>query len=166
MKAELVDSPVEKLPERDEALSIGALRQSQRVGAAERVEEDGILPHVVGERSPGQLSRRDALDEHVLQRGPGKDPVPVPQRVGKRGHGPSLRLGVASIAEGVDDSSGIERGAAGEGEPVSFRERSDDPTDLLLQGTPPATMTPRGASSHRAHPRRTWCGNTSSGTSR
>jgi hypothetical protein len=50
---------------------------------------------------------------------------------------------VASIAEGVDDSSGIQRGAAGEGEPVSFRERSDDPTDLLLQGTPPATMTPR-----------------------
>jgi hypothetical protein len=73
---------------------------------------------------------------------------------------------MASIAEGVDDPSGNQRGAASEGEPVSFRERSGDPTDLLLQGTPHATMTPRRASIHRAHPRRTWCGNTSSGTSR
>ena len=40
---------------------VRALRQSQGVGAAERVEEDGILSHVVGERSSGQLSRRDAL---------------------------------------------------------------------------------------------------------
>jgi hypothetical protein len=69
---------------------------------------------------------------------------------------------MASTAEGVDDPSGNQRGAAGEGEPGSFRERSDDPTDLLLQGTQHATMTPRRASSHRAHPRRTWCGYTSS----
>ena len=34
------------------------------------------------------------------------------------------------------------------------------------RGTQHATMTPRRASSHRAHPRWTWCGNTSSGTSR
>jgi hypothetical protein len=40
---------------------------------------------------------------------------------------------MASIAEDVDDPSGNQRGAAGEGEPVSFRERSGDPTDLLLQ---------------------------------
>jgi hypothetical protein len=59
---------------------------------------------------------------------------------------------MAPTAEGVDDPSGNQRGAAREGEPVSFRERSDDPTDLLLQGTPHATMTPRRASSHRAHP--------------
>jgi hypothetical protein len=36
------------------------------------------LSHVVGERSSGQLSRRDALDERVLQRGLRQDPVPVP----------------------------------------------------------------------------------------
>ena len=59
---------------------------------------------------------------------------------------------MASTTEGVDDPNRSQRGAAGEGEPVSFRERSDDPTDLLLQGTRPATMTPRGASSHRAPP--------------
>jgi hypothetical protein len=39
-----------------------------------------------------------------------------------------------STAEGVDDPSGNQRGAAGEGEPGSFRERRDDPADLLLQG--------------------------------
>ena len=50
---------------------------------------------------------------------------------------------MASTAEGVDDPSGNQRGAASECEPVSFRERSGDPTDLLLQGTPHATMTPR-----------------------
>ncbi len=52
---------------------------------------------------------------------------------------------MASTAEGVDAPSGNQRGVAGEGEPVSFRERSDDPTDLLLQGTQHATMTPRRA---------------------
>ena len=56
---------------------------------------------------------------------------------------------MASIAEGVDDPSGNQRGAAGEGEPVSFRERSGDPADLLLQGTQHATIAPRRASSHR-----------------
>jgi hypothetical protein len=59
---------------------------------------------------------------------------------------------MASTAEGVDDPSGNQRGAAGECEPVSFRERSGDLADLLLQGTPHATMTPRRASSHSAHP--------------
>jgi hypothetical protein len=47
-------------------------------------------PHVVGERCPGQRSRRDALNEPVLQRGLGDDSVPLPQRIGKRGHGASL----------------------------------------------------------------------------
>ena len=42
------------------ARSVGALRQRQGVRSAEHVEECGILPHVVGERCPGQLSRRDA----------------------------------------------------------------------------------------------------------
>jgi thiaminase/transcriptional activator TenA len=40
--------------------------------------EAGVLSHVVGERRSGQLSRRDALDERVLQRGFRQDPVPVP----------------------------------------------------------------------------------------
>jgi hypothetical protein len=39
---------------------------------------------------------------------------------------------MASTAEGVDDPSGNQRGAAGEGEPVSSREQSDDPTDPLI----------------------------------
>jgi hypothetical protein len=55
-----------------------ALRQSQGIGAAERIEERGVLSHVVGERSWGQLSRRDALDERVLQRRLSQGPVPVP----------------------------------------------------------------------------------------
>ena len=39
---------------------------------------------------------------------------------------------MASTVEGVDDPSGNQRGVAGEGEPVSSRERSYDPTDLLI----------------------------------
>jgi len=61
---------------------------------------------------------------------------------------------MASIAECVDDPSGIQRGAADEGEPVSFRERSGDPTDLLLQGSPPVTMTPRRAARRAIAPTR------------
>jgi hypothetical protein len=61
---------------------------------------------------------------------------------------------MASIAEGVDDPSGNQRGAAGEGEPVSFRERSGDPADLVLQGTQHATMTPRRAARRAIAPTR------------
>ena len=39
---------------------------------------------------------------------------------------------MASTVEGVDDPSGNQRGVAGEGEPVSSRERSDDPTNVLI----------------------------------
>jgi hypothetical protein len=78
VEAEFVRGRVEKVLERDEALSVGALRQSQGVGAAERIEEDCILSHVVGEPTPGQLSRRDALDERVVQGGRGQRSVPVP----------------------------------------------------------------------------------------
>jgi hypothetical protein len=61
---------------------------------------------------------------------------------------------MASTAEGVDDPSGNQRGAAGEGEPVSFRERSDDRTDVLLQATQHATMTPRRAAPRAIAPTR------------
>ena len=57
---------------------IRALRQRQGIGAAERIEERGVLSDVVGERSSGQLSRRDALDERVRQRRLRQDSVPVP----------------------------------------------------------------------------------------
>ncbi len=69
---------VEQLLERDQPVLVRALRQSQGVGAAECVEEGGVLSHVVGERSWGQLARRDALDERVLQRRLSQDSVPVP----------------------------------------------------------------------------------------
>ena len=76
--ARLVGGGVEELPKRDQPVFVGAFRQSQGVGAAERVEEGGVLSHVVGERSSGQLSRRDAPDERVLERGLSQDSVPVP----------------------------------------------------------------------------------------
>ena len=44
-------------------------------------------------------------DERMLERGLRQDPVPVPQRLGKRGHQPSLRLGMGSTTEGVRPES-------------------------------------------------------------
>ena len=109
MLARLVGGGVEELPKRDQPVFVGAFRQSQGVGAAERIEERGVLSHVVGERSLGQLSRCDALDERVLQRGLRQDSVPLPQRLGQRGHQPSLRLGAASTTDGVDDPNHSQR---------------------------------------------------------
>src|ERR1700732_4459044 len=67
--AKLGGGGVEWLPKRDQPVLVGALGQSQGVGAAERVEEGGVLSHVVGERGSGQLSRRDALEELVVPGG-------------------------------------------------------------------------------------------------